>query len=220
MKKIALALMCVWFSAAASAYSIDISQAVDSHDNLFYTDWGHWFTQPGDRGLNEPGSLGAQSVQLGGSGFNFADFDSISIAASGIAVEDASAGFNPSGVCVSDCGNLYFPGEDFRAPGLTVYSLIGIWSKSATAIDPFYTDDNGWRDTNSGLGLLLIGTSRELVVPDFSSAYLFLAVNDGGFADNSGQFDVRITASVPEPAPLALLAVGLFAIVMMRRRQG
>src|SRR5690606_37511840 len=172
------------------------------HDNLFYTDWGHWFTQAGDRGLNEPGSQAASAVPFGGGGFNFAAFDTLSISARGTAVQDADAAFDADGSCVSGCGNLYFGGADFRADGLSVYSLIGIWSKSATEIDPFYEGDHGWRDIDSGLGLLLIGSGRELVVPDFASAYLFLAVNDGGFADNRGAYDVHITASVPEPAPL------------------
>lgn len=220
MRRLLMLLLCAALPTFAFAYSIVIDHSVDSHDNLFYTDWGHWFTAPGDQGLNQPGSQAAQAVQFGGGGFNFADFSSISISASGIAQQDALAGFNADGVCVSNCGGLYFGGSNLRAPNLTAYSLIGIWSKSATEIDPFYTDDHGWRDIDSGLGLLLIGSSRELQVPDFSSAYLFLAVNDGGFADNAGGYDVRISASVPEPTPLALLAVGLLAVTLIRRRLG
>lgn len=219
MRQFTFALLFSCLAAPAFAYTTTVNQLVDSHDNLFYSDWGHWFTQPGDRGLAEPGSQAAQAVSWGGAGFNFADFSTISIAASGVAAEDGIAEFNPDGVCVSRCETVAFPSSDFRVSGLTAYSLIGIWSKSATAIDPFYSGDYGWRDIDSGLGLLLIGSQRDLVVPDFSSAYLFLAVNDGGFADNVGAFDVRITANVPEPSPLALLAAGLLGIVLMRRKR-
>jgi hypothetical protein len=99
-----------------------------------------------------------------------------------------------------------------------VYSLIGIWSRSVTEIVPFYTDDHGWADINSGLGLLLIGSGRNLIVPGGgSSAYLFLAVNDGGFADNSGAFNVAITP-VPLPGALGLMGASLAALFGMRRR--
>ena len=43
-------------------------------------------------------------------------------------------------------------------------------------------------------------------------------MNDGGFADNSGQFDVRITASVPEPAPrrgAILVATGFASVITL-----
>jgi hypothetical protein len=215
MKYLAATLLsfCFGLSSTASAYSVTVDYNVDGHDNLFYTDWGHWFTLPGDRGLAEPGSQPAGAVP-----FNFAGFDSLSVSAGGSVTQDLDAAFDPDGQCVSNCGSILFPGTDFRAPGLTAYSLIGIWSRSASEIDPFYTGDDGWRDLDSGLGLLLIGSERDLVVPDFTSAYLFLAVNDGGFADNAGQYNVRMTASVPEPAPLGLLALGLASIVWLRRR--
>ncbi|HET8711186.1 MAG TPA: hypothetical protein VFM32_07410, partial [Spongiibacteraceae bacterium] len=171
MRSVVSAVLLCMASALASAYSVTVEQAVDGHDNLFYTDWGHWFTQPGDRGLAEPGSQAASAIP-----FNFAGFGSVSITASGAVTQDLDAAFDPDGNCLSNCDSIMFPNSDYRAPGLTAYSLIGIWSRSATEIDPFYTDDLGWRDISSGLGLLLIGSSRDLVVPDFSSAYLFLAV--------------------------------------------
>jgi hypothetical protein len=213
MSRIISALLLSVLSTLASAYSVTIDQVVNSDANLFYTDWGHWFTMPGDNGVNAPGSQPASSVP-----FNFGGLNSVSITASGAVTQDLNAAFDPNGVCVSNCGSILFPNSDFRAPGLTAYSLIGIWSRSATEIDPFYTADLGWRDIDSGLGLLLIGSARDLVVPDFSSAYLFLAVNDGGFADNSGHYDVRLTASVPEPGTISLLAIGLICLVLARRR--
>jgi hypothetical protein len=213
MSRTISALLFLMFSTLASAYSVTIEQTVDGHDNLFYTDWGHWFTQAGDNGVNAAGSQAASSIP-----FNFGGLSSISITASGAVTQDLDTAFDPNGACVASCDSILFPNGDFRAPGLTAYSLIGIWSRSATEIDPFYTGDQGWRDIESGLGLLLIGSTRDLMVPDFNAAYLFLAVNDGGFADNSGHYDVRVTASVPEPGALFLLVTGLFCLWLARRR--
>ena len=209
---ISILLLSMFSLFASSAYSITIQQTVDGHDNLFYTDWGHWFIQPSDRGLAEPGSQAASVVP-----FNFGGYGTISISATGTVTEDLTASYNPNGVCVSECESALFEGEELRAAGLPVYSLIGIWSRSATEIDPFYTDNHGWANINSGLGLLLIGSGRELVVPDLSSAYLFLAVNDGGFADNSGAYNVTINA-VPVPGALILMGSALMALIGARRR--
>jgi hypothetical protein len=213
MNRVVSVLLLSLFSFfASSAYSVTIQQTVDGHDNLFYTDWGHWFTQPTDHGLGEPGSQAASAVP-----FNFGGLGTISISATGVVTEDLTASYNPDGVCVSQCESALFEGTELRAPGLPVYSLIGIWSSSATEIVPFYTDDHGWADINSGLGLLLIGSGRNLVVPGGSSAYLFLAVNDGGFADNSGAFNAAITA-VPLPGALGLMCAGLATLFGLRRR--
>lgn len=198
--------------ASVSAFSATIQQTVDGRDNLFYTDWGHWFTLPNDHGLAEPGSQAASSIP-----FNFGGYSSISITATGLVIQDVYATYTPDGVCVAQCDTAIFPGTELRAPGLPVYSLIGIWSRSATEIDPFYTENNGWTNINNGLGLLLIGSARDLIVPTATSAYLFLAVNDGGFADNSGVFNVTIEA-VPVPGALILMGSALMALVGARRR--
>lgn len=197
---------------SASAFSATIQQTVDGHDNLFYTDWGHWFTLPSDHGLAEPGSQAASAVP-----FNFGGYGSISITATGLVTEDVYATYTPDGVCVSQCDTAIFPATELRAAGLPVYSLIGIWSRSATEIDPFYTESQGWANISSGLGLLLIGSARDLIVPDAASAYLFLAVNDGGFADNSGAFTVTVN-TVPVPGALVLMCSGLMALIGVRRR--
>lgn len=208
------AVFVVLFSlfVSTSAFSATIQQTVDGHDNLFYTDWGHWFTLPSDHGLAEPGSQAASAIP-----FNFAGYGSISITATGLVTQDVNAAYTPDGVCVSQCDTAIFPGTELRASGLPVYSLIGIWSRSATEIDPFYTADHGWANINSGLGLLLIGSARDLIVPTASSAYLFLAVNDGGFADNSGAFNVTVEA-VPVPGAFILMGSALMALVGARRR--
>ena len=204
----ALLFSLLWSTAA---HTTTIDYRVDAHDNLFYTDWGHWFKNPGDNGLNTPGSQAAGAVP-----FDFGGYKTVSISAWGTAVEDVNAGFDPNGVCVSNCGSILYPGSDLRAPGLTAYALIGIWSRMASRIDPFYAGDDGWRDINSGLGLLLIGSQRVLAVPDFGSAYLFLAANDGGFADNGGYFDTRLMVNISEPTVISLLAVGLLLLVAAR----
>ncbi len=196
-----------------STQAATIQQTVDSRDNLFYTDWGHWFTQPSDHGLAEPGSQAASAVP-----YNFAGLDSISISATGLATQDVLAVYTPDGVCVSQCGTAVYTGTELRTSGLSVYSLIGIWSRSATEIDPFYTDNHGWRDINSGLGLLLIGSSRDVIVPTGASAYLFLAVNDGGFSDNFGSYDVTIN-TVPIPGAALLMGSSLMALLGARRRR-
>ena len=63
-----------------------------------------------------------------------------------------------------------------------------------------------------------MGSNLDLTIPSAPSAYLFLAENDGGFADNSGHYDVSLTASVPEPGSLSLLAIGLITLGVARRR--
>lgn len=215
MNRTVSALLLALLSTSAFANPITVDYRVDAHDNLFYTDWGHWFRNPGDNGLNTPGSRAA-----GAAPFNFGGYNTVSISAWGTAVEDVNAGFDPNGVCVSNCGSILYPGSDLRASGLTAYALIGIWSRLATQIDPFYTGDDGWLDTASGVGLLLIGSGRPLAVPNFGSAYLFLAVNDGGFADNDGYFDTSITASITEPSAISVLGAGLLVLVLARRRLG
>jgi hypothetical protein len=201
-------LTCSGFVSAAPIITID--EVVDSHTNLFYTDWGHWFTRDSDGALNAPASIAARAVQFGGSSFNFADYYSLNIQATGSVVAHFETVTGPDG-----CENATvctFKDGFFRK--LPVYTLVGIWSKSATEILPF----GDWLDIDSGLGLFSIGSGRSLSVPKSPFSYLFLAVNDGGFADNSGEFRVHIAAT-PEPGYLSMMLGGLLFLGALSQRQ-
>lgn len=206
MRRILSVLLLTSLSVLANAYSVSFDTTVDGRDNLYYADWGHWYTQAADNALGNPDSNPAHAVWPDNSGlsFNFADFDTLSIDASGSVVDHASTATGPDGDCNPTC--LFNDGY-FR--GLPAYSLIGIWSSSADIITPF----GYWQDE-----LMFIGSHIDLKVPDFASAYLFLAENDGGFGDNSGHYDVHLTASVPEPGSIGLLLVGMAGLAIARRR--
>ena len=221
MRRIISALL-LSFSAFASASSIVLDPVlVDGRDNLFYENWGHWFTLPEDHALAEAGSNPAHAVMQGGVSYNFSQFDAISIFATGSVVADGPNSVGPDGVltcaaCEYDYAYYHSPHRPANAiPGysLATYSLIGIWSSSATEIVPF----GDWTDLTSGLGLLFVGSNRNLVVPDGPAAYLFLAENDGVFTDNSGAFNVTIN-TVPLPGALILMCSSLMALAGARRR--
>lgn len=200
-----LSFLC---ASAVTATPFTFDDIVDSRDNLYYTDWGHWWTTEDDAALNAPGSNAARAVQLGGSSFDFSGFSTLQISASGIVQAHAVTESGPDG-----CLDCDFNDGKFRL--LPAYSLIGIWSSSATQIVPF----GDWTNLASGLGLLFIGSFAQLTIPDFPSAYLFLAENDGAFSDNFGLFDVSFSADVAEPGMLGLLFAGLLGISASRKRR-
>lgn len=205
MNRIVASLVLLCSASFASAYTVDIDQIVDGRDNLYYTDWGHWYTMPDDHALGNLDSNPARAVALNGTSFNFADFSTVSITASGMVVDHAGTATDANGdPCNPTClfNDGYFRGQK-------VYSLIGIWSTSADSIVPI----GDWQSS-----IFFIGTEAVLNVPDFSSLYLFLAENDGAFGDNSGFYNVHLTATaVPEPAAWTLFLSGILGLRLVRR---
>jgi hypothetical protein len=189
------------FFCARDAFAFTLTDTVSGTQNLYHDNWGHPYNIPGS---GESDALGAGTAPVAfGNGFAFTPNQDITITATG---------------CVVDAGTLCTGAEGlgglFR--GLTVYSLIGIWSSDVSTIKPITLG------TNSAF---FIGSSLSLITPDYgSSLYLFLGENDGNFADNSSFYAVNISGkdttpiedipSVPEPQSifglLSMLSLGFF----------
>jgi len=208
IKRLFASFVLVCSASYASAATVEIDQSVSSLDNLYYADWGHWYTLPEDKALANPDSNPARAVSLSGSGFNFAGFDSLSISASGMVVDHYGVATDANGDPHSP--DWSFQGDYFR--GQPVYSLIGIWSTSPDDIVPL---------GDPQASVFFIGTSLQLTIPEATSLYLFLAENDGGFGDNSGSYDVHLSAvsAVPVPAAWTLFLSGVTGLQLVRRRR-
>lgn len=194
IRQLAFALV----ATASLSQAVIITHHVDAHENLYNTVWAGG-TNPYASAIATPGALDAQVVEFGGTGFNFATGGLLTIAA-GCAVDAAASCTGPDGTAGL-----------FR--DLPVYSLIGIWSSSATEIDPLGS-------------AFFVGSSLSFVTPAGASAYLFLAENDGVFSDNGGPgYDVTIDftpdapAAVPEPGTLALMGLGVIGLGIFRRKK-
>ncbi len=157
-------------------------------DALYFTDWGHPYTETYNGSNNEAAGLGrgtpADVVPM-----DFAAFAEVEIGATGLNAINGTIAFGPDGT-----------GPSFRA--LPRYSLIGVWSTSSSDIVPIG-------------GSFFVGDSATLLVPSAPSAYLWLGFNDGIFDDNQAAplnggpgFSVTLTG-VPEPSMLALFALAL-----------
>jgi len=200
----------------SQASALTMMHTVDATDNLYYSDWGHWFTASSDGALAATGSTAASAVANSGSIYNFASWDYLDIAVSGSVID---AGIYATGAdgCPSSSDPCWFNDGQFRLQD--VYSVIGLWSSSADTITPILSANvyMDWRDA-----VFLVGSSSRIFVPGMPQAYLFLAENDGDFADNSGFYTATITASrasVPEPASALLLLTSLLGLFAIRRKR-
>lgn len=200
-------ISCVVLSACASlasAASVSIDTTVAGTDNLYYTNWGHWWTGAEDGALAAEGSQAAHAVNFEGSAFNFAGYTNISIAASGYVVDAGTTATDANG------NPALWTEPNFRLQ--PVYGLIGIWSSSATEIVPLGED---WKSS-----IFFVGTNASFTVPGVESAYLFLAENDGIFSDNSGEYNVHLEATaVPVPAAAWLMGSALVGLGAVGRRR-
>ncbi len=193
-----LVITCVLgFSQAASASLIG-DDTVDGRNSLYYSDWGHSYNTGSGNQFNAIGrGDSARAFEVSGNPFGFSSGDHLQISASDCVVDAGSSCTGP--------GNK---GGLFR--GLPVYALIGLWSTKAAEIVAL--------DLTPGMNpAFFIGSLLDIIVPDFTSPlYLFMATNDGIFADNSGAYSVRIDniSQVPTPPAIYLLLLGL---VLVRR---
>ncbi|MEH6558557.1 MAG: PEP-CTERM sorting domain-containing protein [Oceanicoccus sp.] len=216
MAAITLALLVGSMASPTSA--LTLSHTVDATDNLYYSDWGHWFTQAGDGALAATGSTSASAVVNGGSAYNFSPWDYLDITVTGSVTDAASEGQAGSVTgadgCISQSDPCWFGNGQFRFQD--VYSVIGLWSSSADSITPILVDNiyKDWRDA-----VFLVGSNVRLEVPKIENAYLFLAENDGYFNDNLGSYTATIIASVPEPASALLMLTSLLGLFAIRRRR-
>ncbi|PCI68738.1 MAG: hypothetical protein COB26_07220 [Piscirickettsiaceae bacterium] len=178
-----------------SSYAMLIgTDVVDGTNSLYTSDWGHPYnTGSGNESNAIARGNNPQAFEVLLNPFAFTSGMNLRISASGLVVDDGSRATGPGE-----------HGGDFR--NLPVYGLIGIWSSDPNSILPVEVD------LISVNPAFYIGDLLNLVVPTYtSSLYLFMADNDGGFADNSGFYSVRIE-QIPAPSALLLMLIGFASL--------
>lgn len=211
----ALVMVLLGGSMISQASALVLTHTVDATDNLYYSDWGHWFTQESDGALAAyaTGSTAASAVADNDAIYNFSSWDYLDIVVTG-GVKDAGSYVTGADGCPISLTSCMFKDSQFRYQD--VYSVIGLWSSSADSITPIDVGNiyGNWIDA-----VFLVGSNVRIDVPDVEHAYLFLAENDGYFADNLDSYTATITASVPEPASALLLFASLLSLLAIRRRR-
>ena len=202
---VASSLICAT-DVFAATFTYD--DTVGGMANLFHDDWGHPYNMDMLEGdLYTYSAVGdGEAPTAFGNGLVFSGNQSIKIMASGCVVDSGPDCTGPDG------------GESrqtFR--GLTRYGLIGMWSSTPDQITPIGPIEPG---SNPAFN---VGSSADLTTPNYDgNIYLFLAENDGDFADNtdpSQVYNITLTTdspttpgtSVPEPSSL----LGMFGVASL-----
>ena len=210
----ALIMVLLGSSMIYQAGALTLTDKVFGKDNLYSSEWGHWFTMEGDGALAAyaPKSTAASAiVDSSNNAYNFSSWDYLDIAVTG-SVTDAGRYETGADGCSDPTAPCWFGDGQFR--GQDVYSAIGIWSSSADEISWLDTIYDNWFDA-----VFTVGSDASIEVPEIEGAYLFLAENDGVFADNSGFYTATITTSVPEPASALLMLTALLGLFAIRRQR-
>jgi hypothetical protein len=244
-----LSLVLLMASASSNAATLTMEHQISALDNLYYTNWGHWWYGPtdGDRlvASNPDGSLGdgapANYVSFGGApfAFNVAQIKELTISVSGSVRDLSPTVYTDANGCYSP--NVCRAGEDPSFQLFPTYSVIGLWSTTYDHITPVKFDSDGvgyaYGDTgydnedfySTTSAPFFVGTGKSF---DFSkmmpasagSLYLFLAENDGGFSDNIAEDFYTasisiITNEVPVPPAAAFMVSGLLALLGIKSRR-
>ena len=141
--------------------------------------------------------------------------DNLSLTATGTIDYDTANSWGDNTTADGKTGGLYDTPPvwtDYTTTTGTTFrsgQLVGLWSRTMGSLDPIGN-------------ILALGTSASLVAPtSVSTAYLYLAVADEGWADNGGQFDVTLNVTpVPLPGTLWLFGSALLGMIGLRRFTG
>lgn len=207
-----IAAVLVFYGTFANATLLQ--STVSSRDNLFYTDWNGFFIPAELPDYQAPGSQAARSLAFD---FGQAGIDSFRMRVTGEVVDAGPFATGPDG-CPDPNAPCYFnpDGNEGIYNFNPAYSVIGVWSTTPDTIN-FITPlgGNGWIDA-----LISVGSGGTFHVPmGYDSAYLFLAENDGNFADNDPMGDYTVTISlIPVPNVAWLFGSALLVLGFARRR--